>query len=269
MALDGKTVLITGGARGIGQGIAKAFSEAGARVAIADLGSIGAGDWSYRLAAQEDLDRAARDLDALAVEVDVSSADSCATAVAAVRSQLGSIDVLVNNAGVVQSGPITEYSEEDWDRTFDVNVKGIFLMSRAAIPAIVEAGGGAIVNTASIAGKKGYAGMSCYCASKFAVIGLTQSMAQELGPQNIRVNAICPGVVNTSMWFDHLSKSPLMAEMTGAEAPDDAYQTFVQAQIPLGRDQSARDMGEAAVFLASAPNISGISLPVAGGMEMG
>jgi meso-butanediol dehydrogenase / (S,S)-butanediol dehydrogenase / diacetyl reductase len=196
MQIEGKTVIVTGAARGIGRGIAQTFRRAGAQVVVADLGGlVPARSWVYEMSAADQLQKTAGELDAFAVETDVTDAASCRALVAAARERFGHVDVLVNNAGVVRIGPLEDYDEESWDRTFDVNVKGVFLMSKAAIPALVEAGGGAIVNIASVAGLRGSANMGCYCASKFAVVGLSESMARELAPRGIRVNAVCPGIV--------------------------------------------------------------------------
>ena len=267
MDLQDRVVVVTGGARGIGRGIAEAFVQAGAKVVIGDLGAIaGESAWSYELSAADALRTTAEELDAVAVEVDVSSDASCTALVSSVIQRFGQLDVLVNNAGVVHQGALVDYPEEMWDRTFDVNVKGIFLMSRAAVKVMSE--GGAIINLASIAGKRGYPGMAAYCASKFAVVGLTQSMAGELAPMGIRVNAICPGVVNSSMWSGHLSVSETLAEQVGAEPGDAAFDAFVEQRIPLGREQTPADMGATAVFLAQQDNIAGISINVAGGLEM-
>jgi meso-butanediol dehydrogenase/(S,S)-butanediol dehydrogenase/diacetyl reductase len=234
---------------------------------VADLGSLApACDWVYELSAKDELERPAAELDVVAVEADVTDADSCRALVAAARERLGRLDVLVNNAGVVRVGPLRDYEEASWDRTFDVNVKGVFLMSRAAIPAIEAGGGGAIVNVASVAGLKGYADLSRYSASKFAVVGLTQAMAQELAPAGIRVNAVCPGIVATSMWLDHLARQEALAAATQTTRPQDTYRAVVTGRIPLGRDQTPEDIGAAALYLASADNVSGIALPVAGGL---
>jgi meso-butanediol dehydrogenase/(S,S)-butanediol dehydrogenase/diacetyl reductase len=118
---------------------------------------------------------------------------------------LGSLDLLVNNAGVVHFDGLASFPEERWDLLFDVNVKGTFLMCRAALAKLALAKG-AIVNIASVAGKRGYAGGSGYCASKFAVVGLTQALAMELAPQGVRVNAVCPGILGTHMWHHHLPR---------------------------------------------------------------
>jgi meso-butanediol dehydrogenase / (S,S)-butanediol dehydrogenase / diacetyl reductase len=263
-----RVVLVTGGARGIGLGIAEAFAGAGAKVMIADLGAR-ASDWAYELAGESALQQAAaKYADAgqiRATELDVTDAASCAAAVQATLDAYGVLDVLVNNAGVVQSGAIDAFSEQDWDRIFAVNVKGIFLMSRAALPALRRSTNAAIINTASIAGKKGYANMAAYCGSKFAAIGITQSLAAELAAENIRVNAICPGMVGTAMWLEHLLPSNTVD--AGQKTAD--FERAMHDTIPLGRPQTAADMGQAALFLASAPNVTGISLSVAGGFEMG
>jgi meso-butanediol dehydrogenase/(S,S)-butanediol dehydrogenase/diacetyl reductase len=274
MELQNRTVVVTGAARGIGRGIAEAFGRAGARVVVGDLGSLGAGasgDWSYRLASKDDLQQAAEGIrrqgaEALAVEVDVSDADSCRNLVDATREHFGGLDILVNNAGLVRMGAIESYDEEEWDRLFAVNVKGVFLGSRAAIPALREGGGGAIINVASIAGKRGYAGLGAYCASKFAVIGFTQSLAQELGGESIRVNAICPGLLATAMWIDHLSAG--ISAMVGKPAGREAFEEYVLRNTPLGREQTPDDIAEAALYLARADNVTGVSLNVAGGTEM-
>ena len=255
-----RTILITGGARGIGKGIAKAFLEAGDQVMIGDLGTQAA--WNYDLASKSTLQEAISELEVFGtvnyVQLDVTDSNSCINAVSQTVKAFGNLDVLVNNAGVVGSGNVDVFKEQEWDRIFDVNVKGIFLMTRAALSELRKSDNAAIVNTASIAGKKGSPGMSAYCASKFAAIGLTQSFAQEFASDGIRVNALCPGIVGTAMWLDHLM----------ANEGEDAFQERMKDLIPLGRPQTEDDMGQAAVYLASAPNVTGIAHTVAGGLEM-
>tara|TARA_B100000686_G_scaffold337497_1_gene408710 strand:- start:415 stop:1191 length:777 start_codon:yes stop_codon:yes gene_type:complete len=255
-----RTILITGGARGIGKGIAKAFLQAGDQVMIGDLGTQAA--WNYDLASKSTLKEAISELEVFGtvnyVQLDVTDSNSCTNAIARTVKAFGNLDVLVNNAGVVGSGNVDVFKEQEWDRIFDVNVKGIFLMTRAALSDLRKSDNAAIVNTASIAGKKGSPGMSAYCASKFAAIGLTQSFAQEFASDGIRVNALCPGIVGTAMWLDHLM----------ANEGEDAFQERMKDLIPLGRPQTEDDMGQAAVYLASAPNVTGIAHTVAGGLEM-
>jgi len=272
--MDDRVVLVTGGARGIGAGIAKAFADAGARVMVADIGIQATGvttsTWRYALANEDDVgDLQASSSNIEATHVDVTSSASCEAAVAATVDRFGGIDVLVNNAGVIDSGAIDDIDEAAWDRIFQVNCKGIFLMTRAALPSLKassqkESSNTAIINTASIAGKQGHANLSAYCGSKFAAIGITQSLAAELAPQNIRVNAICPGIVGTAMWHDHLRP-------TNAVTPEQKEADLALAMrehIPLGRPQSIEDMGQAALYLATAPNITGVALSVAGGLQM-
>ncbi|MCY3918148.1 MAG: SDR family NAD(P)-dependent oxidoreductase [Chloroflexi bacterium] len=275
MEIQGKTVIVTGAARGIGRGIAEAFAREGASVVLADLGAVAAeraGSWNYKLATLEDLATTAVDIRerggaCLALEVDVSDRASCQSLVDQAVEAFGGIDVIVNNAGVIQTGPLVDFAERDWDRIFAVNVKGIFLMSQAALPHL-QANGGLIINIASVAGKQGFAYMGAYCASKFAAICLTQSMAAELAEYDIRVNAICPGNVDTSMWFDHLSKSERQQRLYGTDTVEDTFKAVVDATIPLGRQQSPADMAGAALYLARADNVTGIALTVAGGIVM-
>ena len=265
--MDGKVALVTGGARGIGRGIAEAFLQAGARVVIGDLGEA-ASDWKYQLSAESELQRATDELSAMGdvrcVAVDVTNADSCDNAVAATEQAFGRLDVLVNNAGVVASGDTENFSEADWDHVFAVNTKGIFLMTRAALPALRRSPSAAVINTASIAGKKGVPRMAAYCGSKFAAIGITQSMAIEFAPEGIRVNALCPGMVGTAMWLEHL----LPANAVSPEDKEDQFKAAMARTIPMGRPQTPQDMGQAAVYLATAANVTGVSLTVAGGFEM-
>lgn len=257
---DQRVVLVTGGARGIGRGIAQSFLQANHRVMIADLGE---GDgWRYNLSTSVELDATVSELAALGdikgTAVDVTNGDSCQAAVDATLDAFGQLDVLINNAGVVDSGPIDEFSEAQWDQIFNVNTKGIFLMSKAALPSLRASDDAAIVTTASIAGKRGSARMSAYCGSKFAAIGITQSLAQELAKDGIRVNALCPGIVGTAMWLDHLM----------ANQGEKAFEERMQNVIPLGRPQTPDDMGKATVYLATAPNVTGVALSVAGALEM-
>jgi len=260
-----RTILITGGARGIGRGIARAFLANGDHVMIADLAD--GGEWHYDLAGTEDRKRTLAEAGRLgeiaAIDLDVTDKASCEAAVRA-ASRFGGLDVLVNNAGVLQSGPIEAFSERDWEQVFAVNVKGVFLMTQAALPELKASSDAAIVNTASIAGKRGFRNLAAYCGSKFAVVGITQALATELAPLGIRVNALCPGMVGTAMWLEHLMPA------NTAEAADQQrqFEETMASMIPLGRPQTVEDMGQAAVYLASAANVTGVSLSVAGGYEM-
>ena len=276
MEIKGKTVIVTGAARGIGRAIAQAFAAEGAKVVAADLGSLAqqaAGDWNYALAAETELERATRAItvrcgNCLAVEVDVSDRASCQNLVDKSLEGYGFLDIVVNNAGILRTGALADFAERDWDRIFAVNVKGIFLLSQAALPYMKERGG-VIINIASVLGKKGFAQLGAYCASKFAAISLTQSMAAELAEYDIRVNAICPGNVDTAMTFAHLASSEGLQQQYETETVEDIFEAFNRDRIPLGRGQTPADIADAALYLSRADNVTGISLVVDGGYGIG
>jgi len=257
--------LVTGAARGLGLAMVERLLNEGYRVMAADLAANGE-NWNYALG---DIGELAARLAGYSEDqlktcaLDVTNAASCQEAIAATIGHFGQLNLLVNNAGVVDSGPIETFSEAAWDRIFAVNTKGIFLMTQAAVEALAQAENASIVNTASIAGKKGVRHMAAYCGSKFAAIGVTQSLAQELAPRGIRVNAICPGIVGTAMWLEHLMPK---AQSASNEVPD--FSDYVSQLIPMGEPQTAEDMANAVVYLAQASNVTGIALTVAGGMEM-
>ncbi len=261
---DRRVAIVTGAARGIGRGIALGLAEAGFHVVLADLES-DAGDVTYELSGKAQLANATQEVgaagagEALAVGCDVTRADDVEALVATTVGRFGRLDLVVNNAGVVHFAPLVDIEEERWDHVYAVNVKGPYLVSRAAVPSLV-ASKGSIVNIASVAGKRGHPLGSLYCSSKFAVVGMTQSLAAELGPQGVRVNAICPGILPTHMWTHHLS-----SEERGGQA---AYEGAVAAAIPLKREQTPEDIADAVLYLANAPNVTGIAMNVAGGMEM-
>ena len=264
--MSNPVVLITGGARGIGAGIAKSFLNAGYSTMIADIGlNADSNDWTYELATNSDIDALKKDSpDLKACFVDVTNFKSCEEAVNETIACFGQLDVLINNAGIVNSGPIESFDEEAWDKIFEVNTKGIFLMTKAALSELRKSKSPSVINTASIAGKKGYANMSAYCGSKFAAIGITQSLANELAPDGIRVNAICPGMVGTAMWLEHL----LPTNATDHTQKTREFEEMMQERIPLGRPQTIEDIGQAALYLASANNVTGVSLSVSGGFEV-
>lgn len=270
MDLSGKTALVTGAARGIGRAIALGLAAAGADVAVADIARASDGTTPYDLSSADALAETARLIEragrrSLAIPACVTSAADVARMVAAVQERFGGLDVLVANAGIVAAAPVVSMDEAQWDRIFAVNVKGVFLCARAAIPLLVARGGGRIVNIASVAGKTGRAGMVAYCASKAAVISMTQGMAEELGPMNITVNAICPGFVHTAMFTEVIS--PLLGSLWNMP-PNEAFERFIQQSTFLRRDQTPEDIAEAAVYLCRADNVTGITLTVAGGGEV-
>ena len=269
--LEGKVALVTGGGRGIGRGIALELARAGANVAVSDIETISSGANQYGETVVGGFTEAQVTATAirglgrkcLAIQADVTKKADTVRMVDETVSGLGGLDILVCNAGVVNLAQVEEMTEEAWDLTFAVNVKGVFLSCQAAIPAIKARNGGVIINIASVAGKNGFGGMAHYCSSKFAVVGFSNSLAKELAPANIRVNAICPGILRTQMW-EYLAES-LKGE---GESKEDAWERWVSNAIPQGRPQTPEDIGQLARYLAAAENVTGQAMNVDGGMEM-
>ncbi len=271
MSLNGKVAQVTGGGRGIGRGIALALAQAGADVAIAEVDRVASDAQQYRDAALSGLVAAEHVVAevqglgrrAMAIAADVTQAAQVTAMIDATVRELGGLDVLVCNAGVVHISPVERLSEEAFDLTMAVNVKGVFLACRAAIPLLKGRPGANIINVASVAGKNGAPGMAHYCASKFAVVGFTNSLAKELARSGVRANAICPGILRTQMW------EYLTDEFRGRDEDREvAWQRYVQTLIPLGRPQTPEDIGQLAVYLATAPNVTGQAINVDGGMEL-
>ena len=237
MKLAGKVAVVTGGARGIGAAIVEAYVAEGATVAIADLG-------------KGDGEKLAASLGAKAffVPLDVSRQDSIAAMVETVVAKAGGIDILVNNAAVFDLAPIVEVTEKSWDFLFDVNVKGLFFtLQSVARQMIAQGRGGKIINMASQAGRRGEALVSVYCATKAAVISLTQSAGLDLIKHRINVNGIAPGVVDTPMWAE---VDALFAKYE--KRPLGEKKRLVGEAVPFGRMGRPEDHSGAAVFLASA-----------------
>lgn len=235
-ALDGKVAIVTGGARGIGRAISERFAAEGARVAVADI-----------LVHEARETAAAIGGPAFAVELDVTKQESIDRMVGTVVARAGGIDILVNNAAVFDMAPVLEVTRESFDRVFAVNAKGLFFTLQAVARRMVEQGrGGKIINLASQAGRRGEALVSVYCASKAAVISLTQSAGLALIPYRINVNGISPGVADTPMWDEVDS---LFARYENR--PRGEKKRLVGEAVPYGRMGLAEDHVGAAVFLAS------------------
>lgn len=261
MELRGATVVVTGGSRGIGAGIVRAFAAEGANIVNGDLLSLtGVGDaWAETRAAAE-----AAGIKTAALDVDVRDQAANEALMALATKTFGRLDVVCANAGVISLGPVADFSAEEWDRVMDVNAKGVFLTCKAAVPTFVDQKHGCFVNTASIAGKRGGANVACYCASKFAVVGFTQSLAMEMGPHNVRANCICPGYLGTSMWLNDI----LSSRAAPGDEAQELFNKISAERVPLGRPQTPDDIGQAAVYLARADNVTGVALNVAGGLEV-
>ncbi|MYC06184.1 MAG: SDR family oxidoreductase [Chloroflexi bacterium] len=264
MQLEDKVALVTGGARGLGKGIALVLAERGADVALCDIDIAGARHTAEEI---EDLGRVAK-----AYQANVTVQSQLVEMVTQTLADFGRIDILVNAAGVIGAPGFEETTwsrEEDWDLTFDVNVKGTALVSDAVSPHMKSRRSGKIVNIASHGGRDG-AGGGAYGASKAAVIHLTQSYALELAPCNINVNVICPGSIWTPMWeriADRAKRNnPEQQDLT----PREIFDAAIKERCPLGREQTPEDIGKAVAFFASddALNITGQSLNVNGGTRM-
>jgi meso-butanediol dehydrogenase/(S,S)-butanediol dehydrogenase/diacetyl reductase len=271
MTLEGKVALVTGAGRGIGRGIALALARAGADVALSDIDVIPSAAQHYGekqisgFQAAEQTAAEVREIGrrAVALCTDVTVDTQVRAMLDKTVADLGGLDILVCNAGVVHVSAVEQLSEEAWDLTMTVNTKGVFLCCRAALPHLRQRSGSSIINIASIAGKNGTPGMAHYCASKFAVVGFSNSLAKEVAGQGIRVNAICPGILDTQMWkyLSETFKAP-------GESREEAWQRYVRSLIPLGRPQTPEDIGQLAVYLATAPNVTGQAINLDGGMEL-
>jgi 3-hydroxybutyrate dehydrogenase len=253
----GRVALVTGGGRGIGRAIALALARDGLDVAVVGR-------------SQAPLDAVAKEIAgtgrrSFAAVCDVVSARDVDAAVAAVRGRLGSIDVLVNNAGIAESAPLTKLDEAHWDRTIAVNLKGTYLCTRAVVDEMIGRGSGRIINVASIAGRVGFAYTSAYCASKHAVLGFTRAIALELARKGVTVNAICPGWVETEMTASTIDR---IVKTTGRSA-EEARRTL-EAMSPQQRLIRPEEVAAVAVFLAgdAASGITGQAIDVDGGEVM-
>ena len=246
----GKTVLVTGAAAGIGAGIAERFSEAGYAVAAFDIDGGGASRMAERLRTNAP---------AVAIQGDVAIEENAREAVAQTVRQLGSLDVLVNNAGIEVSGSVSDLAPSAWDRQIAVNLRGAYLMSKYAIEQM-RGRGGAIIHISSVHAFVSWQGIAAYDATKAGLLGLTRAMALDHGPEKIRVNAICPGYIDT----------PLMEKWLASVPDREETMRQVLTYHPLGRIGKPRDVAEAALFLASdaASFVSGAFLVVDGAMSV-
>jgi meso-butanediol dehydrogenase/(S,S)-butanediol dehydrogenase/diacetyl reductase len=272
--LEGKVAIVTGSGRGIGRGIAFELAKEGADIAVVDTdrldnkynqyGSTNVDGYQAALKVVDELKALGRR--AIAIECDVTKGDQVNAMVKKTLGEFGKIDILVNNAGVIMAGAVTDLAEEAWDLMLAVNAKGVYLCCKAVAPHMVQQKSGKIINIASQAGKRGYGFAAHYCASKFANVGFTQSLAMELAAHNINVNAICPGVVDTAMWRNCLNI--IFGGMMEME-PDAFYQHWCKTEIPLGREQTTEDIGKMAVFLATLDNETGQAFFLTGGNPSG
>jgi len=242
--LGGRVAIVTGGSRGIGYAIAAGLAGHGAAVVVSGRDA-------------DRLDRAAKDLEATgapiaAVVADVSNREDCDRLVDTAKQRFGRVDVLVNNAGITRDGLIVRMKDDDWDRVMETNLRGAFLMTRAAAKVMMRQKAGRIINIASTAGAMGNAGQANYSAAKAGLIGLTKATARELAHWSILVNAVAPGLIETDM---------------SATIPQSAREAML-AQVPLGRIGTAREVAEVVGFLAGdgATYVTGQVFHVNGGL---
>lgn len=247
MLLEGKTALVTGGGTGIGKAIAFALARAGANVAVVNRSSIDAAR------------QVAREIEAmgrrsLALQADVAKADDAEKIVGEVLTTFGALDILVNNAGTTRDTLVMRMSEEDWDTVLDTNLKGSFLVTRAALKPMIKQRRGKIVNITSVMGLIGNPGQANYSASKAGLIGFTRTLAKEVGSRNIQVNAVAPGFIETAM----------------TESVKPEVREKLATQIPAGRLGQPEEVAEAVVFLSTSASdyITGQTITVDGGMTI-
>ena len=233
MRFKGRVVLVTGAGSGIGEATALRFSSEGAAVAVADLSPAAAEKTAERILSQGGR--------ALALAADVSRAADCRQLVEQTSTAFGPLDILVNNAGIGAVGTVLETDEATFEKVMAVNVKGTFLLSKAALPAMIARRAGIIVNTASIAGVRGIPQRAAYTASKHAIVGLTRAMALDHVKDGIRVTCVCPGTVDT----------PWVGRLLDQAADPVAARAALVARQPMGRLGRAEEMASAILFLAS------------------
>jgi meso-butanediol dehydrogenase/(S,S)-butanediol dehydrogenase/diacetyl reductase len=253
----GKTVVVTGASRGIGLGIAERFAEEGANLVLAD-----------RDPGVEEAAAKVRKLgtDALPAICDVTKKSEVEALYQKAADKFGTVDISIQNAGIITIDKLEELSEKDWNRVLAVNTTGVFLCCQAAAKYMTKQGSGRLINSSSAQGRQGFIYTPHYAASKFAVIGLTQSLAKELAPRGITVNAICPGIIETDMWAyndQHWGK------LLGNYKPGELMKEWIQG-VPLKRAGNAKDIAGLVSFLASddAAYITGQAVNIDGGLVM-
>ena len=268
--LDGKVAIVTGGARGIGAGIARCLAREGAAVAVFDLDGVAAAETAATLAEA-----------AMSLACDVADEAAVQQSIAEVAQKLGRIDILANNAGAGRApmdpalfrpgaGTVEAMPAESWDEQLSQNLRTTFLCSKHALPHLKAAGGGSIVNIASIAGISAAPTLPAYAAAKAGVISLTRSMALEQAPADIRVNAILPGFLWTRAWEGLATGMRMTVPQFADREPREIFLEVVKNGVPLQREQTPDDIGNLAAFLCSdgARNITGQAISVDGGITL-
>lgn len=254
MEFENKIAIITGAGSGIGKGTSLMLAKEGATVVVADLN-----EESAKNVSNEIINSGGK---ATYFKLDVTKSDEVTEMSEYVKEKIGLIDILVNNAGISIITPFFKHTEEIWDKTMEVNLKGQFLCCKAIIPQMLEKGSGSIINMSSQSGKVGTNDYQAYCASKFGVIGLTQALSKEFAGKGVRVNSVCPGVVYTSMWKKQKADYAAKKNIGSEEVMD-----YFADKIPEGRVGKVEDITNTISFLLSdkADYITGQAINVNGG----
>ena len=260
MRLHGKTAIVTGAAQGLGEALARRLASEGCLVCLSDVN----GEKANAAAEAIFRDTGAK---TIGLQNDVTDPKSCREMVERVVSEWGKLDILIANAGILKAGDVSTFDPDDWKRVMEINLFGYFVSAQAAAKQMVKQNDGAIVQINSKSGKKGSFRNSAYSASKFGGIGLTQSLALDLAPHNVRVNAVCPGnLLDGSLWQDSLFAQYAETQNLTMEQVRAKY----ESQVPLGRGATYDDIAGVVVFLCSpdAAYMTGQAINVTGGQEM-
>src|SRR5215471_4925055 len=257
----GKIALVTGGASGIGRASALALGKEGAAVVVTDIQDDAGKDCATKIKQAGS--------DAIYLRHDVASEDAWKGVIAEVRTRFGRLDILVNNAGIAIAGPITEMTLADWRRQESINLDGVFLGVKHALPLMRESGGGSIVNISSLAGLKGSANLAGYCATKGGVRLLTKAVAMECAAlkDNVRVNSVHPGIIETPIWLSIVPGVGGLPNASGANAPD--LDAMSAAFVPTGKKGLPEDIAAGVLYLASDESryVTGSELVIDGGLS--
>lgn len=258
LELEEKVAVITGAGQGIGAAIADRLAQEGAYLALCDI--------NFALVKrQEKKVSQIRGREAIAIQVDVADRSQVERMRDIVLERFHRVDILINNAGICKVCPIDNLEEELWDRLMDINLKGVYLCTRALIPGMIKQGNGRIVNISSMAGKIGGRWMTAYSASKAGVISFTKSLAREVAQYGINVNCVCPGIVSTELWH---ACEPNHARKLGRS--ENTVSSYYRSRIPLGRLCTPEDVAKVVYFLVSPASsyMTGQALNVTGGQQM-
>ncbi|MFE9775831.1 SDR family NAD(P)-dependent oxidoreductase [Streptomyces sp. NPDC005931] len=264
----GQVTLVVGGGRGIGAAVAEGFAQRGAHVVIADTDRLPSAYNHYRSAEVTGYGEAcalaerltAKGLSATAAEADATDEDAVRRLYEQIAAGPGRLDTVVNAFGVTHVSSVERMELAEFRHVVSGNLDGVFLSSRAALPLLRASGGGSIVNFSSVSGRSGFAKVAHYCAAKFGVVGFTAALAQEVARENIRVNAVCPGIVRSNMWRYLLSEF-----VRPGETEDECWERM-RAMIPQRAFQTPQDIAGLVLYLASAPRVTGQAISVDGGM---